>query len=75
MKSTQKKELFSKSLAELISQLKEAEINVAKTRIEVVTGKQKSGQLVEMKKKIAILNTIIAEKKFAQALNLKKESK
>lgn len=73
MKKKQIKELATKSLEELVADLKIREKEMIAQKIELAVGKKKSGEYIDNKKMIARIKTIITEKQFKQILNNQKK--
>jgi ribosomal protein L29 len=74
MKTQIKKELHTKTVAELVTQLKDARENLRVLRLEKEMGRLKNTSALSQKRvEIAVVNTIIKEKAFKE--NAEKEIK
>lgn len=72
MKKQVKQELHSKSIAELTKDLKEKKIEIGKMKMDHQMGKLKeTSDLRNKKVEIAVISTIIKEKKTAELLDKK----
>lgn len=71
MKATEKKELMVKTIDELLKDLRDLKAEIAKTSIEMTSGKIKNTNVIKDKKKlVARILTYLSQKKEAEAVSV-----